>query len=226
MYLKMYSYFSKAATPHCLFDFTDIWRELESQSLGWEFQAFLQSKKSNHLICQLCLCFIAYIVIYYRKCQICPVWRCLFLTIAFLCHFRLIQSSINILKTFWQFVPVGSVQCFVRSCSKNQFYFIGPWSKLQKSLYAVSSVLSQLCSTLIGFCFTSSQLVQLDNLFAYWNVDSILFSNHSADEALVSHSVIAVLHLASTSVDSAKSLFVLFCFFETQLHYCAHTEQS
>ncbi|XP_041793933.1 vacuolar protein sorting-associated protein 13A isoform X1 [Chelmon rostratus] len=28
------------------------------------------------------------------------------------------------------------------------------------------------------------KLVQLDNLFAYWNVDSILFSNHSADEAL------------------------------------------
>ncbi|CAG5923536.1 unnamed protein product [Menidia menidia] len=28
------------------------------------------------------------------------------------------------------------------------------------------------------------KLVQLDNLFAYWNVNSVLFSNHSADEAL------------------------------------------
>lgn len=28
------------------------------------------------------------------------------------------------------------------------------------------------------------KLVQLDNLFAYWNVNSLLFSNHSADEAL------------------------------------------
>ncbi|AWP07199.1 putative vacuolar protein sorting-associated protein 13A [Scophthalmus maximus] len=28
------------------------------------------------------------------------------------------------------------------------------------------------------------KLVQLDSLFAYWNVNSILFSNHSADEAL------------------------------------------
>uniref|UniRef100_A0A673CJN2 Vacuolar protein sorting 13 homolog A n=1 Tax=Sphaeramia orbicularis TaxID=375764 RepID=A0A673CJN2_9TELE len=31
------------------------------------------------------------------------------------------------------------------------------------------------------------KLVQLDNLFAYWNVNSVLFSNHNADEALVSH---------------------------------------
>ncbi|KAL6114111.1 vps13a [Pungitius sinensis] len=28
------------------------------------------------------------------------------------------------------------------------------------------------------------KLVQLENLFAYWNVNSVLFSNHSADEAL------------------------------------------
>ncbi|XP_072243962.1 intermembrane lipid transfer protein VPS13A isoform X3 [Leuresthes tenuis] len=28
------------------------------------------------------------------------------------------------------------------------------------------------------------KLVQLDNLFAYWNVNSVLFSNHSSDEAL------------------------------------------
>ncbi|XP_029999909.1 intermembrane lipid transfer protein VPS13A isoform X2 [Sphaeramia orbicularis] len=28
------------------------------------------------------------------------------------------------------------------------------------------------------------KLVQLDNLFAYWNVNSVLFSNHNADEAL------------------------------------------
>uniref|UniRef100_A0A3Q2YAD3 Chorein N-terminal domain-containing protein n=1 Tax=Hippocampus comes TaxID=109280 RepID=A0A3Q2YAD3_HIPCM len=31
----------------------------------------------------------------------------------------------------------------------------------------------------------SLQLVQLDKLFAYWNVNSVLFSNHSPDEALV-----------------------------------------
>uniref|UniRef100_A0A8C9YW33 Vacuolar protein sorting 13 homolog A n=1 Tax=Sander lucioperca TaxID=283035 RepID=A0A8C9YW33_SANLU len=30
-----------------------------------------------------------------------------------------------------------------------------------------------------------SNLVKLDSLFAYWNVNSLLFSNHSADEALV-----------------------------------------
>uniref|UniRef100_A0A8D3E8C8 Vacuolar protein sorting 13 homolog A n=1 Tax=Scophthalmus maximus TaxID=52904 RepID=A0A8D3E8C8_SCOMX len=40
-------------------------------------------------------------------------------------------------------------------------------------------------TALIASCFPSSQLVQLDSLFAYWNVNSILFSNHSADEALV-----------------------------------------
>uniref|UniRef100_A0A3B4Z0W4 Vacuolar protein sorting 13 homolog A n=1 Tax=Stegastes partitus TaxID=144197 RepID=A0A3B4Z0W4_9TELE len=34
------------------------------------------------------------------------------------------------------------------------------------------------------------KLVQLDSLFAYWNVNSVLFSNHSADEALVSHRII------------------------------------
>uniref|UniRef100_A0A674DPS1 Vacuolar protein sorting 13 homolog A n=1 Tax=Salmo trutta TaxID=8032 RepID=A0A674DPS1_SALTR len=34
------------------------------------------------------------------------------------------------------------------------------------------------------------ELVQLDNLFAYWNVNSMLYSNHMPDEALVSHSAI------------------------------------
>uniref|UniRef100_A0A8C7Q7C0 Vacuolar protein sorting 13 homolog A n=1 Tax=Oncorhynchus mykiss TaxID=8022 RepID=A0A8C7Q7C0_ONCMY len=34
------------------------------------------------------------------------------------------------------------------------------------------------------------KLVQLDNLFAYWNVNSILYSNHMPDEALVSDRVI------------------------------------
>uniref|UniRef100_A0A8D3D9W2 Vacuolar protein sorting 13 homolog A n=1 Tax=Scophthalmus maximus TaxID=52904 RepID=A0A8D3D9W2_SCOMX len=33
-------------------------------------------------------------------------------------------------------------------------------------------------TALIASCFPSSQLVQLDSLFAYWNVNSILFSNH------------------------------------------------
>uniref|UniRef100_A0A671VJ10 Vacuolar protein sorting 13 homolog A n=1 Tax=Sparus aurata TaxID=8175 RepID=A0A671VJ10_SPAAU len=42
------------------------------------------------------------------------------------------------------------------------------------------------------------KLVQLDSLFAYWNVNSILFSNHRAEEALVSHPIISVLHLVST----------------------------
>uniref|UniRef100_A0A3Q4HB17 Vacuolar protein sorting 13 homolog A n=1 Tax=Neolamprologus brichardi TaxID=32507 RepID=A0A3Q4HB17_NEOBR len=32
------------------------------------------------------------------------------------------------------------------------------------------------------------KLVQLDNLFAYWNVNSVLFSSHTSDRALVSHS--------------------------------------
>uniref|UniRef100_A0A4W6GAF9 Vacuolar protein sorting 13 homolog A n=1 Tax=Lates calcarifer TaxID=8187 RepID=A0A4W6GAF9_LATCA len=46
------------------------------------------------------------------------------------------------------------------------------------------------CTTLIALCSPSSQLVRLDSLFAYWNVNSALFSNHSADEALVSHPII------------------------------------
>uniref|UniRef100_A0A3Q3JC42 Vacuolar protein sorting 13 homolog A n=1 Tax=Monopterus albus TaxID=43700 RepID=A0A3Q3JC42_MONAL len=41
------------------------------------------------------------------------------------------------------------------------------------------------CFSLTALCFSSSQLVRLDSLFAYWNVNSGLFSNHSADEALV-----------------------------------------
>ncbi len=64
-------------------------------------------------------------------------------------------------------------------------------------------VCCQLCTSLIASCFPLFQLVQLDSLFAYWNVNSVLFSNHSADEALVSHPVITVLHLVSTSLDSA-----------------------
>uniref|UniRef100_A0A8C2WJ62 Vacuolar protein sorting 13 homolog A n=1 Tax=Cyclopterus lumpus TaxID=8103 RepID=A0A8C2WJ62_CYCLU len=44
--------------------------------------------------------------------------------------------------------------------------------------------------------FCVCKLVQLDNLFAYWNVDSILFSNHSADEALVSVPIITVCNYA------------------------------
>uniref|UniRef100_A0A7N6FAN6 Vacuolar protein sorting 13 homolog A n=1 Tax=Anabas testudineus TaxID=64144 RepID=A0A7N6FAN6_ANATE len=43
--------------------------------------------------------------------------------------------------------------------------------------------------------FLYSQLVRLDSLFAYWNVNSALFSNHSPDEALVSHPLISVLYL-------------------------------
>uniref|UniRef100_A0A7N6BRJ3 Vacuolar protein sorting 13 homolog A n=1 Tax=Anabas testudineus TaxID=64144 RepID=A0A7N6BRJ3_ANATE len=42
--------------------------------------------------------------------------------------------------------------------------------------------------------FLYSQLVRLDSLFAYWNVNSALFSNHSPDEALVSHPLISVSH--------------------------------
>uniref|UniRef100_A0A8C8IVL6 Vacuolar protein sorting 13 homolog A n=1 Tax=Oncorhynchus tshawytscha TaxID=74940 RepID=A0A8C8IVL6_ONCTS len=38
------------------------------------------------------------------------------------------------------------------------------------------------------------ELVQLDNLFAYWNVNSMLYSNHMPDEALVSHSAIIQCH--------------------------------
>lgn len=63
---------------------------------------------------------------------------------------------------------------------------------------------------LIALCLLSSQLVQLDSLFAYWNVNSILFSSHSPDEALVSHPLISVLHLASTSLNLAVPSFVLF----------------
>uniref|UniRef100_A0A669F4A6 Vacuolar protein sorting 13 homolog A n=1 Tax=Oreochromis niloticus TaxID=8128 RepID=A0A669F4A6_ORENI len=48
-------------------------------------------------------------------------------------------------------------------------------------------------SSLIALCVLFSQLVQLDNLFAYWNVNSVLFSSHTSDRALVSHCIINVL---------------------------------
>uniref|UniRef100_A0AAX7UBY2 Vacuolar protein sorting 13 homolog A n=1 Tax=Astatotilapia calliptera TaxID=8154 RepID=A0AAX7UBY2_ASTCA len=48
-------------------------------------------------------------------------------------------------------------------------------------------------SSLIALSFLFSQLVQLDNLFAYWNVNSVLFSSHTSDRALVSHCIINVL---------------------------------
>ncbi|TKS78631.1 Vacuolar protein sorting-associated protein 13A [Collichthys lucidus] len=49
-----------------------------------------------------------------------------------------------------------------------------------------SRLFFKLCQlyTTISLHLPSSQLVQLDNLFAYWNVNSVLFSNHNADEAL------------------------------------------
>lgn len=73
-----------------------------------------------------------------------------------------------------------------------------------------SHPLSDLLALHLSNCFVylSSQLVQLDNLFAYWNVNSTLFSNHSADEALVSHPIITVLHFVATSLDLAMPLFV------------------
>uniref|UniRef100_A0AAQ5ZIR7 Vacuolar protein sorting 13 homolog A n=1 Tax=Amphiprion ocellaris TaxID=80972 RepID=A0AAQ5ZIR7_AMPOC len=74
----------------------------------------------------------------------------------------------------------------------------GPQSKLRNPLYIVGSFHhhgKQLHN--IIFFPHSSQLVQLDNLFAYWNVNSVLFSNHSADEALVSHCIITGLYLVS-----------------------------
>uniref|UniRef100_A0A3Q1GUY5 Vacuolar protein sorting 13 homolog A n=1 Tax=Acanthochromis polyacanthus TaxID=80966 RepID=A0A3Q1GUY5_9TELE len=46
------------------------------------------------------------------------------------------------------------------------------------------------------------KLVQLDNLFAYWNVNSVLFSNHSADEALVSPRIITGLFFRPISADA------------------------
>ncbi|XP_033946667.1 intermembrane lipid transfer protein VPS13A [Pseudochaenichthys georgianus] len=43
------------------------------------------------------------------------------------------------------------------------------------------------------------KLVQLDNLFAYWNVDSLLFSNHNAEEAL---------QCLQSSIDAQNSLSI------------------
>uniref|UniRef100_A0A8C4FEN5 Vacuolar protein sorting 13 homolog A n=1 Tax=Dicentrarchus labrax TaxID=13489 RepID=A0A8C4FEN5_DICLA len=43
----------------------------------------------------------------------------------------------------------------------------------------------QLYTTLISLFCPSSQLVQLDNLFAYWNVNSIHFSNHNVMPRLI-----------------------------------------
>uniref|UniRef100_A0A7N8X286 Vacuolar protein sorting 13 homolog A n=1 Tax=Mastacembelus armatus TaxID=205130 RepID=A0A7N8X286_9TELE len=51
----------------------------------------------------------------------------------------------------------------------------------------------------VSFCF---QLVRLDSLFAYWNVNSALFSNHSADEALVSHPLITEPFFRPISADA------------------------
>uniref|UniRef100_A0A8C4GTJ0 Vacuolar protein sorting 13 homolog A n=1 Tax=Dicentrarchus labrax TaxID=13489 RepID=A0A8C4GTJ0_DICLA len=49
----------------------------------------------------------------------------------------------------------------------------------------VISHLCQLYTTLISLFCPSSQLVQLDNLFAYWNVNSIHFSNHNVMPRLI-----------------------------------------
>lgn len=60
------------------------------------------------------------------------------------------------------------------------------------------------------FVFSSlSQLVQLENLFAYWNVNSVLFSNHTADEALVS--------LPNKTLFNDLNILLIFCYF---LSYC------
>uniref|UniRef100_A0A3B3URY5 Vacuolar protein sorting 13 homolog A n=1 Tax=Poecilia latipinna TaxID=48699 RepID=A0A3B3URY5_9TELE len=51
------------------------------------------------------------------------------------------------------------------------------------------------------------KLVQLNNLFAYWNVNSVLFSNHSPNEALVSHWIVftcSTLHIFRPISANAK----------------------
>lgn len=68
----------------------------------------------------------------------------------------------------------------------------------------------QLCTSLIAFRFLSSQLVRLDNLFAYWNVNSVLFSFNSTDEALVSCPIIPASHSVSTRLDLDLPVFFYF----------------
>uniref|UniRef100_A0A8C7Q7U3 Vacuolar protein sorting 13 homolog A n=1 Tax=Oncorhynchus mykiss TaxID=8022 RepID=A0A8C7Q7U3_ONCMY len=56
--------------------------------------------------------------------------------------------------------------------------------------YIMTLLYCQQHSKLFSVVLFPPQLVQLDNLFAYWNVNSILYSNHMPDEALVSDRVI------------------------------------
>lgn len=62
----------------------------------------------------------------------------------------------------------------------------------KKLLYNMSCLTFGL---LFSCCFLFLQLVRLDNLFAYLNVDSVLFSNYSTDDALVSCIAIMTLPL-------------------------------
>lgn len=64
---------------------------------------------------------------------------------------------------------------------------------------------------LISHCFLFLQLVRLDNLFAYLNVNSVLFSNYDTEDALVSRTAIIALIIAV----EALNYFVSNSTFET-----------
>lgn len=135
-----------------------------------------------------------------------------------------------LLNTLSLQIKVKGLRCLFENCwsCKTNFISLGhdPNFRNHWTLSAVvSSLLSQLCTSLIAFCFPFSQLVQLDSLFAYWNVNSVLFSNHRAEEALVSHPIISVLHLVSTLPQPGFSHDIDF-FSKTQRHYCDNTDQS
>lgn len=73
---------------------------------------------------------------------------------------------------------------------------------------------------LFSHCFLFLQLVRLDNLFAYLNVDSVLFSNYDTEDALVSHTAVMALSLCQHGF-----IFCLILLMRpTELHpiYCNH----
>ena len=74
--------------------------------------------------------------------------------------------------------------------------------------YIMTLLYCQQHSKLFSVVLFPPQLVQLDNLFAYWNVNSILYSNHMPDEALVSDRVIIQHRCWAVSLLSESDVYL------------------
>lgn len=136
----------------------DGWWELESESLRWEFKTFLQGKIFSHC-CWAVTCVVK-------------------LNIKHTCFLGMDKIS---------FCPQVNGCCFWSGC---YLYLIlqdcGVDLSAENKGTNFISIDAFSLHWLIVSVFPSWQLVRLDDLFAYWNVNSALFSIHSAEEALVS----------------------------------------